>query len=102
MNYFLMGVNKIPKLITVSKAKEEIKRLQRFVELVESYEEDTIDKKIIKEYAYTNSIEKVHTKLNVDKEYINKVIRRLGKDELHKLIRTGYMQKTKHNRRKYK
>jgi hypothetical protein len=46
------------KLITVERAKSEIKRLQYYVNLVESYEADTLDKAIIKEYAFTNSVKK--------------------------------------------
>ena len=48
-----------PKLITVKKAKEEVKRLQDYLELVENYTADTIEKWVIKEYAYTNSMLKV-------------------------------------------
>jgi hypothetical protein len=42
-------------LITVRKAKEEIKRLQFYINLVEDYEADTLEKLIIKEYAFENS-----------------------------------------------
>jgi hypothetical protein len=41
----------MPKLLTVRQAKEEIKRLQIYVDLAESYEADTLEKLIIKEYA---------------------------------------------------
>jgi hypothetical protein len=58
------------KLITVDRAKAEIKRLQNFVNLVESYEADTLDKAIIKEYAFTNSIVEVTKRLNVDRKYV--------------------------------
>jgi hypothetical protein len=44
------------KLITVRRAKEEIKRLQEYIDLAESYEADTLEKLIIKEYAFTNSM----------------------------------------------
>jgi phage tail protein X len=52
------------KLITFKKAEEEIGRLQQYLNLVESYETDTVEKLIIKEYAYTNSITEVVKKLN--------------------------------------
>ncbi|TWE08738.1 hypothetical protein FB550_101766 [Neobacillus bataviensis] len=86
------------KLITVDKAKAEIKRLQYYVDLVESYETDTLDRAIIKEYAITNSIEKVTKSLNVGREYATEVIKRRGTDELHKMMRSGYMLKTRPNR----
>lgn len=44
------------KLMTVERAKNEIKRLQEYVDLVESYEAESLENMIIKEYAYTNSI----------------------------------------------
>ncbi|MEF7664378.1 MULTISPECIES: hypothetical protein [Bacillus cereus group] len=37
------------KLITVERAKREIKKLQEYVDLVESYEADTLEKLIITE-----------------------------------------------------
>jgi hypothetical protein len=50
----------------------------------------------IKEHAITNSIKKVFEKLNVSHEKVVNVITSLGKDELHKIVRSGYMKKTKH------
>jgi hypothetical protein len=47
------------RLITVEKAKEEIKRLRHFIVLVDSYNTDTLDKLIIKNYAILNSIKDV-------------------------------------------
>lgn len=63
------------KLITVQKAKEEIQRLQTYIELVEGYNVGTIEKMIIKEYAITNSIAKVmknlmHQGIIVEKETV--------------------------------
>jgi hypothetical protein len=86
------------KLITVDRAKAEIKRLQEYVYLVESYRADTVVQSIIKEYAITNSIAKVTENLNLDREYVTSVIKRRGSDELHKLVRSGYMYKTKPHR----
>lgn len=90
------------KLFTVSGAKAEIKRLQDFVDLVESYTADTMDKAIILEYAYTNSIVKVSEKLGIDQDYVRSLICSKGKDELHKKLRSMYMLKTKGTRRKPK
>jgi hypothetical protein len=47
------------KLITVMRAKQKVLRLQDFIELAESYEADTLEKLIIKEYAFSNSIAEV-------------------------------------------
>lgn len=89
--------------MTVSKAREEIIRLQHFVNLVESYDADTLEKMVIKEYAYTNSITKVTNKLNVEKKYVTAVIMQKGTDDLHKLIQhSGYMLKTKSQRNRFK
>lgn len=55
---------------------------------MESYEADTLNKAIIREYAITNSIGKVSNHLNVEREYATEVIRRRGTDELHKMIRS--------------
>lgn len=99
----------LPKLITVNKAIEEIKRLQEYIDLVNSYETDTLERVIIKEYAYTNSIAKV-TKMLVDQGYmkngspintkdVSEIIKSRSSDKLHRLIRSGYLQRTKHNRK---
>ena len=47
------------KLITVERAEKEINRLQKYIELVENYEANTLEKWIVKEYAYTNSVVEV-------------------------------------------
>ncbi|MBT2659383.1 hypothetical protein J7E81_30115 [Bacillus sp. ISL-18] len=95
-------------MITVRMAKEEIKRLQDYIDLAELYEANTLDKLIIKEYAYSNSIAEVVRVLDrrgiqlddkpVDKEYVTSVIKGKTKDELHRILKTGYLRKTKHSR----
>lgn len=52
------------KLMTVYNAKEEFKRLQKYIDLAELYEADTFEKLMIKEYAYTNSVTQVVNILN--------------------------------------
>jgi archaellum component FlaC len=66
----IRGGGGMVKLITVKKAQEEIERLQEYIDLVDSYEVNTLDTWIIKEYALTNSIkevknikERIHSKL---------------------------------------
>lgn len=97
------------KLITVQKAKMEIKKLQEFIVLVESYEADTLEKWIIKEYGYTNSLLEVVKRANangftnngdpVDKQFVTSVISGKPKDELHRLLRLGYRQRIKPSKR---
>ncbi|MDQ0999780.1 hypothetical protein QFZ28_000180 [Neobacillus niacini] len=97
------------KLITVSNAQKEIKRLQHYVDLVESYEADTLEKWIIKEYAFTNSLVEVAKRANdkgftlngepIDKTYAVSIVNGKAQDELHRLLRLGYQQKIKPNKR---
>lgn len=93
------------KFIGVIQAKEEIRRLIKFVDLVESYEADTLEKLIVKEYAYINSIEGVIRILKtrgieVDKGHVLEIIRSHPKDEVHQIVKSGYLIKTRTNRRK--
>jgi hypothetical protein len=95
-------------LITVQRAQAEIKRLQHYVDLVESYSADTLEKWIIKEYAYTNSIIEVTKRANdrnfsrngleIDKVYVTSVIANKATDELHKILKSGYKRKAKLNK----
>lgn len=101
----------MPKLITVERAEREIKRLQHYINLVDTYPDDTLEKWIIKEYAYTNSIVKVIQNANekglthqdepLTKEYVTSVISGKGNDELHRLLRSGYNARIKHSKTKY-
>lgn len=91
------------KLITVKRAETEIAKLQHYLYLIESYADDTLEKKVIKEYAITNSIVEVIKNLSehgytVDKDYIVTTLKSKGKDELHRMIRSGYMKRTKPSR----
>jgi hypothetical protein len=93
----------VAKLITVERAKKEIKRLQKYVNLVEGYEVDNLEKWVIREYGYTNSIAKVTAKAvemgytkdgdPVNREYVTFVINGKPKDTLHKMLKSGYQQK---------
>ncbi len=94
-----------PKLITVERAEKEINRLQKYIELVENYEADTLEKWIVKEYAYTNSIVEVVKRINdrgftinerpVDKKYVTSILDGKIMDELHRFLRLGYRQRIK-------
>lgn len=88
------------KILTVPSAKEDIRRLQQFIQLVESYEAETLEKWIIKEYAYTSSIREVvlrgnkkgfkHNDSDLDFSYVRSVISAYPKDDLHKIIKGNY------------
>src|SRR3954466_3171804 len=93
------------KLITVERAEKEINRLQKYIELVENYEANTLEKWIVKEYAYTNSIVEVVKMINdrgftinerpVDKKYVTSILNGKIMDELHRLLRLDYRQRIK-------
>ena len=88
------------KLITVPRAQAEIKRLQHYLTLVEEYQADTLEKWIIKEYAYTNSITKVVERakaegISLDQAYAKSILKGVPSDELHKLLRSGYFARLK-------
>jgi hypothetical protein len=83
------------KLITFDRAKKEIERLQHYVDVIESYPIDTTEDLVIREYAITNSIVKVTEKLNLEREYVTSIIKGRSRDELHKLVKSGYMSKKK-------
>ncbi|MBT2583119.1 hypothetical protein [Planococcus sp. ISL-109] len=97
-------------LPTVSRAKEEIEYLQDYVLLAETYHANTLEKKIIKLYAYTGSLQKVTAQINEEREaqnlslidatFVSRSIQSKPKDPLHKLLRANYLQKTKHIRTK--
>lgn len=98
----------------VEQTKNQIAKLQAFVDLVESYQPETLEQQIIKEYAYLGSLVKVVEKFNrlgytidgrpYEGEDISSVIKGKGKgnDELHKVMRSGYLHKTRQSRRKIK
>lgn len=86
------------KFITLDRAKAEIKRLQDYVNLVETYRPSNLEGEIVKEYAMKSSIPEVSKKLNVSYEKVVEVISSKGKDELHKIVRSGYMKKIRSRR----
>jgi hypothetical protein len=98
------------QLITYKNAKEEVKRLQAYIDLVDNFEADTIEKKIIKEYAFTNNgseIARIFEQRGITmsgkpitKEDVLSVIKGKANDELHKILKSGYLKRTKHSRSK--
>lgn len=88
------------KLITVTRAQNEINRLQHYISLVEEYQADTLERWIIKEYAYTNSITEVVKRANalgktLDLSYAKSVLKGKPSDELHRILRSGYFARLK-------
>lgn len=93
-------------LPTVDKAKSEISRLEKYVCLAESYDEQTLEKQIIKYYAYIGSMSKTVAHLNEKREneglslielsYAKEVIQSKPADALHRMVRTRYRQKMRH------
>lgn len=99
------GVVIVVKLMKVNRAKEEVKRLQDYINLVESYQTDTLKKKIIKEYAYTNSVAEIvrnykkdnilYNGYTIDKDFVISVLTGKASDPLHRLIKISYLTKIK-------
>lgn len=106
-NYDLYKGDKVimTKLITVQQAKNKVKELQEYIDLVENYQADTLDKWIIKEYGYTNSFTEIVQRANVkgftvnknpiNKEYVKSVIVGKASDPLHKKLKAAYKTRIK-------
>jgi hypothetical protein len=100
----------LTQLISIEQAKKQIVWLQHYIALIENYQPNTLDKFIVLSYAKTNSIDKTLELVmkssyslepqSIERDYIVKVLKQIGKDELHKLVRSAYMAKTKDHRRK--
>jgi len=99
------------KLITYEKAKEEIVLLQEFVDLVETYEADTLEKWVILEYAMCNNLTEVAKRANdkgfttetgepIKQQNIVNFIKSRPQDRLHRILLSGYMLRTRHSRNK--
>ncbi|MGG3943385.1 hypothetical protein ABEV54_18320 [Peribacillus psychrosaccharolyticus] len=96
------------KFVSVTKAKQDVKMLTSYINLWESYEADTVYRKIIKEYALLSSLEEVANRLNlrgcringrpIESDDVRSVLKERPKDDLHKIVRSGYLRKTKSKR----
>lgn len=97
------------KLITLNRAKSEVDKLQKYIRLIENYEVHTLEDWIIKKYAINNSIinileegskkEITYNSEPLNREYIVSVINGKAKNELHRIVRLGYRQKIRPNKR---
>lgn len=91
------------RLITLDRAKAKVEELNHYIELVENYETDTIEKWIIKHYAITNSIKEMleiahaegitHNGDQLQHEFVVNVIMGKKMDELHHVLKKGYKRK---------
>ncbi|APH06399.1 hypothetical protein [Bacillus weihaiensis] len=80
-------------LMSIAQEKVEIARIQRYIELIETYEADTLDMLFVLSYAKTNNIDRNLYLLNeggytiddkpIERDYILGVIKQIGRDELH-------------------
>ncbi|PKH10647.1 hypothetical protein CXF70_08685 [Planomicrobium sp. MB-3u-38] len=81
-----------------------------YIKLTENYEVRTVDDWIIKHYAINNSIKRMledaeeieitSKDVPLNREYIVSVINsRVVKNELHRIVRLGYRQKIRPNKR---
>lgn len=84
--------------ITVNQAKERAHRLQTYIYLAESFEPQSIEEHIIKQYAYLGSLAKVADKMkemnyDIEVDDVRDAIQSRSKNELHKIIRAGFMKR---------
>lgn len=97
------------RLITLNNAKAKVKKLNDYIDLVENYETDTIEKWIIKQYAITNSMKKIleiaveeeitHNGEPLEHQFLVSVINGKKMDQLHHFLRVGYRRAYKPNKR---
>lgn len=93
------------RLKTLDGVKEDIRKLEAYVSLVENYKTETIAQKIIKSYACTSSLSKTLSEVNlelitidkpcVELSFVTELIKSRPQDELHRLVRMSYLSKVK-------
>lgn len=98
-------------MMSYEKAKKEIKVLINYIELIDNFEINTIENLVIYEYAKHNSISKVIKEIrknhyNIEFEqviitpkFITSVILGKPQNELHSIIKTHYLKKTRAQRK---
>lgn len=90
--------------MTVEKAKERAHRLQTYIYLAETYKAKSTEEHIIQQYAYLGSLSKVANKMKemsyeVEVDDVRNAIQSRSKSELHKIIRQGYMKRSRYSQR---
>lgn len=93
------------RLKPLKDVKRDLHNLESYVSLVENYQTDTLEQKIIKSYACTSSLSKTLFEVNfvlsnfdqptIDRSFIINLIKSTPRDELHKLVRASYLAKIK-------
>lgn len=96
--------------MTVEQAKKQIDIFASYVHLVESFEAEGLEDHIVKQYAYLGSMQKVADEINrmqlffleadIEVDDVRKVLNSQGKNELHKLMKTFYLKRTRSSRRR--
>lgn len=93
----------LKNLTTYEKAKRDLTVLQNYITLIDNYKVNNVEQFIIKNYALTNSTSGVIKNYNnhypnlppISREYILQVIKGPPIDELHNIVRKGYIKKYK-------
>lgn len=98
--------------MTVEAAREKIDRLASYVHLVESFEAVSLEDHVVEQYARLGSLQKVADKINdmnlafvdapIEVDDVREVLSSRGSSELHKLMRSFYLKRTRSNRRRSK
>lgn len=91
---------------TIEEAKKIVYDLQSYINLAESFEPKNVEEHIIREYAYLGSLQKVSDRMKemnyeIEVDDVRNAIQTRGKTDLHKIIRSGYMKRTRSSRRSY-
>lgn len=96
--------------MNIEQARNRIKELENFIEMVENYNADTFEKEAVKLYVLTESVSKVAEELN-DKGYrvgnrkvigkdVSDILRSKDEDDLHALAKKMFSRnKNKASRR---
>ncbi len=89
--------------MTVAQAKLKIQELSRYVYLAETLEAKSLDDQMIKHYAHLGSLNKVVHKMNqlgyeIEVDDVRAALQQTSISELHKIIRVGYMKRTRAGR----
>lgn len=94
----------------IEEAKERIKELERYIELVEKYEPITMEQEAIKLYVLLENVTKVTKKLN-EKGYkienrklvttdVSKILKTKPTDELHELAHKMFRKNRRRSQRR--
>lgn len=95
----------------ISEAQEQIKELEKYIELVENYDASTYEKKVFKLYVLRENVTKITKELNEEgyrignRKLISKdvsdLIRSKPTDEMHEMARKIFNQNKKRSSLKW-